>query len=159
MATPGPPPDDVGLLEAIAQVWEQVDPPPADLAEGVLARLAAEDLELDLLTLVENEALAGIRTAPDVEEVGSWTLEYEGPGIRVYLSCTRLEDHTRLDGWIVPASRLGVELRPDKGRSQHAELDDLGRFAFSEVASGPHRLTFSDASGGTRRRSTPPFWI
>ena len=47
-------------------VWELIDPPPADLAEGVLARLAAEDLELELLTLVESDGLAGVRhAAPD----------------------------------------------------------------------------------------------
>ena len=36
MTTNGPLPDDA-LLEAVARVWEQVDPPPVDLADGVLA--------------------------------------------------------------------------------------------------------------------------
>ncbi len=62
-------PDDAALLAAIARLWQQVDPPPVDLADGVLARIAAEDLEFDLLTLVESEdALAGVRSAADVSE-------------------------------------------------------------------------------------------
>jgi hypothetical protein len=37
--------DDDALLEAVARLWRQLDPPPEDLAHGVLARIAAEDLE------------------------------------------------------------------------------------------------------------------
>ena len=78
-------PDDVTLLAAIARLWQQVDPPPADLADGVLARIAAEDLEFDLLTLVESERRAGRRTlcAPrrttTSARTGAWSLEYAGP--------------------------------------------------------------------------------
>ena len=38
------PGDDLLLLE-IRRLWETLDPPPGDLADGVLATLAAIDLE------------------------------------------------------------------------------------------------------------------
>ena len=57
---------DDELLESIALLYAAVDPAPGDLAEGVLARLAVDDLETEyeLLTLVERVDLtAGTRAA------------------------------------------------------------------------------------------------
>ena len=47
-------PTDEQLMEAIRDLWETADPPPPDLADGVLAALAAADLELEyeLMTLI-----------------------------------------------------------------------------------------------------------
>ena len=46
---------DDALTFEIRRLWEILDPPPGDLADGVLATLAAIDLEFEfeLLTLVE----------------------------------------------------------------------------------------------------------
>jgi hypothetical protein len=79
----GAPRSDDELLDIVAKTWEQLDPPPADLADGVLARLAAQDLEYELLTLVEgDEALTGVRSTATVtrapDETGTWSLEYLG---------------------------------------------------------------------------------
>jgi hypothetical protein len=161
----GPPvePDDATLLTAIAQVWQQVDPPPAGLAEGVLAAIAAEDLEFELLTLVETDgALAGVRhSAPeDGPDAGAWMLEYEGPDVHIYVRLTRIEDRTRLDGWVVPVRPLKVQLRADgQDEPLDSEIDEFGRFEFPSVASGLSRLTFTDEERGTKPRVTPPFWI
>ncbi len=46
-------PSDEQLLASVAELWQLADPPPVDLADGVLARLAVEDLEHELLVLVE----------------------------------------------------------------------------------------------------------
>ena len=130
----------------------------------MLARIAAEDLEFDLLTLVESEALAGVRHAPEQvsdeqEETGSWSLEYTGPELHAYLRVARVEEHTRLDGWVVPARAMSVELRPENGLPERVALDEFGRFAFVGVAPGAHRLGFLEDTSGARLRITPPFWI
>jgi len=161
----GPPvhPDDSTLLTAIAEVWAQVDPPPVDLVDGVLAAIAAEDLEFELLTLVEtNGALAGVRhSAPEGGlDTGSWMLEYEGPDVRIYVRLTKIEDRTRLDGWVVPVKPLSVQLRADgQDAPQESEIDEFGRFEFPSVASGLSRLTFVDPDRDSKPRVTPPFWI
>ena len=51
--------DDALTLE-IRRLWEILDPPPGDLADGVLATLAAIDLEFEfeLLTLVQTGKMA-----------------------------------------------------------------------------------------------------
>ena len=156
-------PDDTALLTAIAQVWQQMDPPPDDLVDGVLAAIAAEDLEFELLTLVEtNGALAGVRHAAPEErdDTGAWMLEYEGPDVRVYVRLTRIEDRTRLDGWVVPVKPLTVQLRADGNDAvQQSDIDEFGRFEFPSVEPGLSRLTFIDPASGSKPRVTPPFWI
>ncbi len=161
-------PEDAALLAAIARAWRQVDPPPVDLADGVLARVAAEDLEFDLLTLVESEdALAGVRSGADVseaadrDEAGAWSLEYVGPDLRVYIRLTRIEQRTRLDGWVVPARPLTVRLRAeDEDSVLDTGVDEFGRFELPDVPSGLARLTFFDEPRtASRPRITPPFWI
>jgi hypothetical protein len=157
--------DDADLLEAVARVWRQLDPPPSDLAHGVLARIAAEDLELELLTLVESSGpLAGVRsadTAASADELTSTSLEYVGPDLRVYVRLTRFDDGTRVDGWVVPARPLTVTLRAEQGNAElQATVDQHGRFAFARAASGAVRLTFTDEPPTTARaRVTPPFHI
>ncbi len=157
-------PSDSALLTAVARVWQQVDPPPAGLADGAIARIAAEDLEFDLLTLVSSDgALAGVRHAAPEErdEAGAWMLEYEGHDVRIYVRLTRIEDRTRVDGWVVPVRELTVRLSTE-GADETIEspVDEFGRFEFASANPGLSRLSFVDESGGTTRpRVTPPFWI
>jgi hypothetical protein len=162
-STGAPLSDDV-LLDAVARMWEKIDPPPEDLADGVLARLAAQDLEYELLTLVESdEALAGVRTAtmqraPD--ETGTWSLEYLGPGFRVQLRVSRRGRQARLDGWVSPPQPMTVMLSSvlRKGTVLEAQVSDSGRFEFPVAPAGACRMTFVTESGG-RPQATPPFWI
>jgi hypothetical protein len=160
--------NNAALLAAVGRVWQLVDPPPADLADGVLARIAAEDLEFDLLTLVESQgALAGVRSASEEagvsedDETGSWSLEYAGPDLRIYLRLTRIDERTRVDGWVVPARPLIVRLlAEDRTVPLEIPLDEFGRFEFADVPSGLARLLFIDESPtADRPRMTPPFWI
>ncbi len=155
--------DDAALLAAVSRMWHQVDPPPGDLADGVLARIAAEELELDLLTLVSTDGdLAGVRhLAPQEGDAGAWMLEYEGPGVRVYVRLTRIEDRIRVDGWVVPARRLGVQLRAEgQDEPLRTEVDEFGRFEFAAARPGLSRLAFLEESEESARpRVTPPFWI
>jgi hypothetical protein len=156
-------PDDTTLLARIARLWQQVDPPPADLADGVLARIAAEDLEFDLLVLVEStDALAGVRSAAETsDDTGAWSLEYAGSDFNVYLRLTRIENRTRLDGWVVPARPLSVRLlAEDESVVHEAVLDEFGRFEVVDAPTGLARLTFLDETPtADRPRITPPFWI
>lgn len=156
-------PSDAALLTAVGRVWHLVDPPPVDLADGVLAAIAAEDLEFDLLVLVETDALTGVRhAAPEErEDGGAWMLEYEGPDVRVYVRINRIDDRTRVDGWVVPVRPLSVQLSTEgQEETQESTVDEFGRFEFASAHPGLSRLTFTDEPRGTGRpRVTPPFWI
>jgi hypothetical protein len=162
--TTGAPRSDDELLDAIAKLYERLDPPPDDLADGVLARLAAQDLEYELLTLVESdEALAGVRSATMLrapDETGTWSLEYLGPGFRVQLRISRRGRQARLDGWVSPPQPMTVMLSSvlRKGGVLEAQVSDSGRFEFPVAPAGACRMTFVTETGG-RPQATPPFWI
>lgn len=158
MSAVPPEPTDEQLLAAVARLWAAVDPPPADLASGVLARLAAEDLDVELLTLVETDALAGVRRGGDEPgEEGSWTLEYAGPDVRVYLRLVRIEDRTRLDGWLVPGAGADARLEVEGAESVALRADEHGRLELAAAPHGAARLVLLGEDG--RTRATPTFWI
>lgn len=162
--TTGAPRSDDELLGAVGSLWQRLDPPPEDLADGVLARLAAQDLEYELLTLVESdEALTGVRTATMLrapDETGSWSLEYLGPGFRVQLRISRRHRQARLDGWVSPPQPMTVMLSSvlRKGGVLEAQVSDSGRFEFPVAPPGACRMTFVTETPG-RPQATPPFWI
>jgi len=156
---------DAELLDAIAELWETLDPPPDDLAEGVLARIETNDLDAELLTLVEwDKELSGVRSvtmlrAPD--EVGTWSLEYLGPGFRVQVRISRGARQARLDGWVVPAQPMTVFLTSmgKQSTTEETQVSESGRFEFPVAPTGACRLTFVSDPSNTRPLVTPPFWI
>ena len=163
--TPDETADDAALLDAIADLWDQLDPPPDDLAEGVLARIETNDLDAELLTLVEwDKELSGVRSVTMLrapEEVGTWSLEYLGPGFRVQVRISRGARQARLDGWVVPAQPMTVFLTSmgKKSTTEETQVGDSGRFEIPVAPTGACRLTFVSESSNNRPFVTPPFWI
>jgi hypothetical protein len=139
---------DEQLLDAIAVLYAALDPVPADLADGVLARLAVEDLETEyeLLTLVERvDHASGTRGVAEItahDDVTTVALEFAGTSYRVLVRVSAVDGHRRLDGWVVPAVPLRVSLGPedDPLARQHVESDADGRFEFPDPVPGQVRL-------------------
>ncbi|WP_151083139.1 hypothetical protein [Nocardioides cynanchi] len=167
---------DDQLLEAVARLYADHDPAPDDLADGVLARLAVEDLEdeWELLTLVERVDLAaGVRSAEDaVAEDGddaTVALEFAGTSYRVLVRISTVDGHRRIDGWVVPAVPMKVFLGPPGDALAHsrqsAVSDEDGRFEFTAPHSGEARLWLLPQTGDQPDDSaappfvTPPFLI
>ncbi len=141
---------DDQLMEAVARLYAEYDPAPDDLADGVLARLAVEDLEdeWELLTLVERVDLtAGVRSAEDAVTEGddaTVALEFAGTSYRVLVRISTVDGHRRLDGWVVPAVPMKIFLGPPGDAlartRQSVESDEDGRFEFSAPHTGEARL-------------------
>jgi hypothetical protein len=154
-------PTDDDLLQAVADLYADLDPAPADLADGVLARLAVQDLEreYELLTLVERIDLsAGTRSGDDTETTAAVALEFAGTSYRVLVRISTVDGQRRLDGWVVPAVPMRVFLGPpgdaraDARQSAYADRD--GRFEFPAPANGEVRLWLLPQGDET---SAPPF--
>jgi hypothetical protein len=162
---------DDELMVEIRRLWETLDPPPGDLADGVLATLAAIDLEFEfeLMTLVDtHDSLAGARSsAAQLAEVGQWSLEFAAPDFRVLLRISTSGDRRRVDGWVLP--RLPMRIQVASASAGHpaydgVEVDPHGRFELTNVSPGLSRLWFLpdpvESAGDTRLPvATPPFWI
>ena len=165
---------DDELLDAIAELYADLDPAPADLADGVLARLAVEDLETEyeLLTLVERvDHAARHPRRPDVDRPRTTRRSRSSSPVRRTAcwcgSAQRRRRRRRLDGWVVPARPMRVFLGPQGDALAHtrqsAYADRDGRFEFPSPMSGEVRLWLlpqaADESGraasrrSSRRRS------
>jgi hypothetical protein len=164
---------DDQLMEAVARLYATYDPAPDDLADGVLARLAVEDLEdeWELLTLVERiDLTSGVRSADDVVTEGddaTVALEFAGTSYRVLVRISTVDGHRRLDGWVVPALPMHVLVGPPGEGLAHlrqsADADEDGRFEFAAPMTGEVRLWLvpqgTDPATNPPPFVTPPFLI
>ena len=162
---------DEQLLDAIAVLYAAVDAAPADLVEGVLARLAVEDVEreYELLSLVEHlDHAAGTRAVSEAapNDAATVALEFAGTSHRVLVRISTVDGRRRIDGWVVPGVRLRVVLGDQDGAGAHLRQttgsDADGRFELTTAATGMVRLWLMPrATGGSRTRVapfvTPPF--
>lgn len=158
-------PTDDELLQAVADLYAGLDPAPTDLVDGVLARLAVQDLETEyeLLTLVERvDVRAGTRGdgSETTETRATVALEFAGSAYRVLVRISTVDDVRRLDGWVVPAVPMRVFLGAGGDELAHtrqsAYLDPDGRFEFPAVTTGEVRLWLLP-QGGSDGPTVPPF--
>jgi hypothetical protein len=155
-------PDDV-LLQSVAELYAELDPAPQDLAEGVLARLAVQDLEteFEMFTLVQSvDTTVGTRHDEPPETSASVALEFAGSTYRVLVRISDTDDGgRRLDGWVVPALPMRAFLGPQGDALAHtrqsAYADREGRFEFPAPMRGEVRLWLLPQHG--REGAAPPF--
>lgn len=155
-------PDDL-LLQAVAELYAELDPAPEDLADGVLARLAVQDLEreFELFTLVQSvDTTVGTRQDEPPETSTSVALEFAGSTYRVLVRISDTDDGgRRLDGWVVPALPMRAFLGPQGDALAHtrqsAYADREGRFEFPAPMRGEVRLWLLPQTG--REGAAPPF--
>jgi hypothetical protein len=156
---------DDGLLRAVADLYAELDPAPADLADGVLANLAVQDLEteFELFTLVQPvDAAAGTRLGHQPETSASVALEFAGSAYRVLVRISGTDDDSRrLDGWVVPALPMRVFLGPQGDALAHtrqsAYVDRDGRFEFPAATRGEVRLWLLPQTARRGGDAVPPF--
>ncbi|MET3962985.1 hypothetical protein ABIE44_002919 [Marmoricola sp. OAE513] len=117
----------------------------------------------DLVLVDDPAGLDHVRSiAPTsiANEVGTWSLEYLGPGFHVQLRIARRQRQVRVDGWMSPAQPIKVFLT---SLLRHpvvleAQVSDSGRFEFPTAPNGACRMSFVLPTPG-RPPATPPFWI
>lgn len=162
------PRSDDQLLQAVAALYADRDPAPRDLADGVLARLAVQDLEteFELFTLVQPlDITAGTRRGDEPETSASVALEFAGSTYRVLVRISDTDDGgRRLDGWVVPALPMRVFLGPQGDALAHtrqsAYADREGRFEFPAAMRGEVRLWLLPQGEQTAPPFvTPPFLV
>lgn len=149
---------DRDLLEALQEMWSHRDPPPAGLADDLIAVLAGAGLEEDweLLRLVGGD-LTGIRSSSEVS-----TFEFDLGSVSVVVRLApESPSSRRLDGWLTRAGDPGdAEYPPGRvvlvidDAERVGVIDAEGRFEFSGIRGDHWRLRFL-APDGARRFQTP----
>jgi hypothetical protein len=156
---------DEDLLRAIADLYADIDATPTDLVDGVLARLAVQDLEteFELFTLVQPvDIQVGTRLDAEPETSATVALEFAGSTYRVLERVSDTDDGVRrLDGWVVPALPMRVFLGPPgdapADTRQSAYADREGRFEFPAAMRGEVRLWLLPQGARGEDASAPPF--
>ncbi len=155
---------DDELLQSVADLYSALDPAPGDLADGVLARIAVQDLEaeFELFTLVQPvDTLVGTRSGDQAETSRTVALEFAGSTYRVLVRISDTDDGRRLDGWVVPALPMRVFLGPQGDALAHtrqsAYADRDGRFEFPASMTGEVRLWLLPQAPRAGEDTVPPF--
>ena len=121
-----------------------------------------DDNVVDLAVVMRDHEHEHVRTAmlQTPNEVGTWSLEYLGPGFHVQLRIARRNRQARLDGWMSPARPVTVVLTSllHQRTVLEAQVSDSGRFEFPVAPTGACRMSFATEEHG-RHPATPPFWI
>ncbi|WP_203338403.1 hypothetical protein [Nocardioides limicola] len=123
--------DDGAMLAELRAMWERTDPMPAHLPDRIIAAIAAEDLDVELLTLTASESLA-------VRGGASQVLECETDDLTMVVRLSEAPDGSRrVDGWTEGVQE--VQLLTSAG-TRSTEVSRAGRFEFTQVPAGPVRL-------------------
>ena len=139
---------DLMLLDGIRDLFDAVDPMPADLVSRVQFALALEDVDVEVFRLRDELGL----TAAARGDEQSRTVTFDSENLTIMISISAEEDTVRLDGWIAPASSCTVEARTRSGPVT-TRTDEHGRFVLEGVPHGLAQLVVHPASGGATVRS------
>ena len=123
MSRPEPPADgplddvDLSLLDDIRDLFQDVDPMPADLPERIRFFLSLRDLEIEMAHLAEENLSAAGARGIDPNQDGT----------------------VRVDGWLAPPQRRVIEIKT-AAEPLTISSDEQGRFAFARVPKGTAQL-------------------
>jgi hypothetical protein len=149
---------DFGVLDDIRELFEAVDPMPADLPERIRFSLALRDLEVEVARLAEEDQLTV--AARGSEQARTITFDSDSLTIMIRIDANR-DGTVRVDGWLAPPQRRQVEIKTTADPLTAAS-DAQGRFAFARVPRGTAQLIVhpaEPASGDTRSVVTPALII
>lgn len=148
-------PDDGELLGAIGDLFEALDPMPADLPERIRFGLTLRNLEAEMAR-VPNAGHDSALAVRGGEE--SRTVTFDSDSLTIMIRIDANVDGTaRVDGWLAPPSCSQVQMRL-ADTSITVTADEVGRFVFGSVPRGTARLIVrpSEAGDTDADRDSPP---
>lgn len=139
--------DDMGVLAALAQLYETLDPVPPGLVERIQFGVTLDGLNAEVAELQRRGDLVGIRSA---DPSRGQTITFTSASLTTMVTIAEIAtDRVRIDGWIAPGGGVSVELRTSGG-SRHVIADANGRFVFDDVAHGLAQFILRAPEPGTR---------
>jgi hypothetical protein len=136
---------DLGLLDGIRELFEAIDPMPADLPERIRFSLALRDLEIEVARLAAEEDSPAV-AARGTEQ--SRTITFDSDSLTIMIRIEGNRDGTaRIDGWLAPPQLRELEMKTGAD-SITVVSDEQGRFAFSRVPRGTAQLVVRPTEPG-----------
>jgi hypothetical protein len=136
--------DDLRLLGELREMYQTLDPMPADLPERIMFSLILRDLDFEVARLSAEED-GRVLAARGAEQ--SRTITFDSDSLTIMIRVDANHDGTaRLDGWLAPPQAREVELKT-AGGSLTVLADPQGRFAFASVPRGTAQLIARPGEG------------
>lgn len=136
---------DFGLLADIRDMFETVDPMPADLPERIRFFLSLRDVEVEVARLAAEEDQRALAVR-GMERSRTITFDSDSLTIMIRIDANR-DGTARIDGWLAPPQRRDIEMKTATD-SLTAASDEQGRFAFARVPRGTAQLVVRPADQG-----------
>lgn len=129
---------DVSALDAVAHLYDVLDPVPAGLVERIQFGITLDALHAEIAELQRAGGLVGVRS-DDV--TAAQTVTFTSASLTLMITISVLSaDRARVDGWVTPGAGVLVELRSLSGVARET-ADEDGRFVFDDVSRGLAQLT------------------
>ena len=145
---------DVANLEAVRELYDQLDPMPTGLVDRVRFAVALEHMDAEVAKLVEADALTGVRAALGTAEEAR-TIIFESKTVTVMVSVSPAGgDMVRIDGWLTPEEPYRVEVRTPDTQFQ-TTADATGRFSVAELPRGVFRMVIRPPNSNAGSNSSP----
>jgi len=141
---------DFRLLAGVRELWEDADPMPATLLDQIRFAIQLEDVDLEVMRIREQEAVAGARSAAEQGRL----ITFDSESLTIMVNVSPEPGGTiRLDGWLTPPAEHPIEVRTSSGPLTTTS-DAEGRFAVSGVPHGMVQVLVRTV-GRSRTVSTP----
>jgi hypothetical protein len=150
---------DLEVLDGIREIFQAIDPMPADLPERIRFSLALRGLEIEVARLSTEELQPSL--AVRGAEL-SRTITFDSDSLTIMIRIdANLDGTVRVDGWLAPPQRREIQIKTTLD-SLTVASDGQGRFAFARVPRGTAQLVVrpeDSEQGGTGRSVVTPALI
>lgn len=141
---------DDEILEQVQDLFDALDPPPADLTEEVVVAISLAAIDAEIATLQDQSELL-LRTSG---AASTDAVTFTGSSVQLMVSTSEDDGDTiRIDGWVTGG---GVEVELMRGaESTPAVADAHGRLVWRRVPHGQVRFLIHPPTSGARPVLTP----
>ncbi|MET8995388.1 hypothetical protein [Amycolatopsis sp. NPDC004169] len=141
---------DFRLLAGVRELWEDADPMPPTLVDQIRFAIRLEVVDLEVMRIREEEALADARSAAEQGRL----ITFDSESLTIMVNVSPEPGGTiRLDGWLTPPAEHPIEVRTATGPLTTTS-DAEGRFAVGGVPHGMVQVLVRTV-GRSRTVSTP----
>jgi hypothetical protein len=137
---------DAVVLSKIADLYDYIDPVPADLVDRLQFSITLDALNAELAELQQLPEAALAARGEQTSVVTTLTFTSDSLTTMVAISPDG-PDRIRIDGWIAPGAEAVVELHQG-ALTRQVSADADGRFVFEDVAHGLTRFVVSATDPG-----------
>lgn len=136
--------EDIGLLSALCEMFDEIDPVPQEVVQAGYAAFTWRTVDAELAELAEDSMLAGVGS---VRGTDTTLLTFEAPSVSVVVEVTEIGDRRKLVGQLVPACSSTLRIEHPAGAIT-VEVDEQGLFSADSLPAGPARVALTVPGGG-----------